>query len=185
MTPWGLCAWRVTTHTTYGPGGRSSGVAVSAQLPTGSYAFAGTPESFHPAQRKNGWPANSLTSGRQQPYPDRADFDRDYAGGGCSIELPDSRGSAYYVCGRRSVSEKGSATHHGLLLQIYHGEYHLLAPQAMSSIRRFRDGDLVRQGVTFDKIGQCLESHLPLGTDESSTFCMITSTASRNLVPPL
>ena len=131
-------------------GGRLS---QSARLPAGSYAFAGTLESFHPAQSRNGLPVWSLTTGRQQPSPDGADFDRDYAGGGptYALALPDSA-SADEVCGRAA----GSMARRSVLLQIYHGEYHLFAPRGLpahggSGMAISCDG-----GATFEKIGQIL-----------------------------
>ncbi len=121
-----------------GAGGSFGGVGRSAHLPAGSYAFKGTLDVFVPAKRKNGWPAYSLTSGRQQPSPDGMDFDRDYAGGG----------PTYLFC---------AAT---LMLQIYHGEFHLLPNKGLpayggSGMAVSRD-----DGETFAKIGQILAPHL-------------------------
>jgi hypothetical protein len=141
-----------------GSGGRSSGVGLSAKLPTGSYAFAGTLESLRPSRQRDGWPANSLSSGRQQPSPDRSDFDRDYAGGGPTylLQLPDGRGSADDVCAHASELQKVVPVRRVILLQIYHGEYHLLAPQSMPAYGGSGMAISCDGGGTFEKIGQIL-----------------------------
>ena len=146
----------------FGSAGSFGGVGGSAHLPTGSYTFSGALESFHPAYRKNGWPIWSLTSGRTQPSPDGADFDRDYAGGGptYSVAMRNNGAMADDMCARAALSPIRSTTRRDILLQIYHGEYYPLAPKSMPAYGGSGMAISCDGGVTFEKIGQILAPHV-------------------------
>jgi hypothetical protein len=146
----------------FGSGGSFNGVGTSAHLPAGSYRFAGTLESFHPAETRNGWPVWSLTSGSQQPSPDGTDFDRDYAGGGSTYALAasDSHASIDVICRGTSMVGEKPVTRRDVMLQIYHGEFHLLAPKGMPAYGGSGMAISCDGGVTFEKIGQILAPHV-------------------------
>jgi hypothetical protein len=105
--------------------------------PTGTYKFTGTLDHFVPDRKTANGPAPSLMLGRLQPSPDGSDFDRDYAGGGPVYRL-DS----------------------GLLLHIYHGEYHYDSLAGMPAYGGLGMAISNNDGNTFDKIGQVISPHL-------------------------
>jgi hypothetical protein len=105
--------------------------------PTGTYKFTGTLDHFVPDRKGANGPAPSMTLGRLQPSPDGSDFDRDYAGGGPVYRL-DS----------------------GLLLHIYHGEYHYDSLAGMPAYGGLGMAISNNDGNTFDKIGQIISPHV-------------------------
>ncbi len=147
----------------FGSGSSSNGVGRAAHLPPATYVFAGTLESLHPVNQRNGLPVGSLMSGEQQPSPDGADFDRDYAGGGPTYSLmaSDRRTLFDEVCGR-AASAGGSAARSGVLLQIYHGEYHSHPQPRVKGPGYGGSGMAIScdGGSTFLKIGQILAPHV-------------------------
>lgn len=145
----------------FAAGGSFGGAGMGAHLLAGTYAFAGTLDSFHPMRRGHAWPTSALTVGRLQPSPEGTDFDRDYAGGGPTYRLAQpSGGAAGDFCSRWPPAGTATTPRSGPLLQIYHGEIHLLPPKAMPGYGGSGMAVSCDGGQTFEKIGQILAPHL-------------------------
>jgi hypothetical protein len=130
-----------------------------ATQPNGEYVSAGTLDHFAPAMEGANGPVPSMKSGLLQPAPD-GDYDRDYAGGGPTYALG---GPEYHL--RGTIDGENDA---GLLLLLYHGEYHPDAGKGqpfygVSALAVSRDN-----GSSFVKIGEILAPHSTLHETEAT-----------------
>lgn len=129
------------TYNIFGAGGSFGGIGPGSSVePTGTYKFGTTLSNFVPLKLSGKYPSPSLELGRLQPSPDGSDFDRDYAGGGPTYVL--------------------NLDGQGVLLQIYHGEYHYNYPVSLPFYGGSGMAVSTDDGNTFTKIGQFLSPHM-------------------------